>query len=221
MKRLLVKTKIILSSLFSTDNKNTYWQKTYSIVGPAMKEDFSKTGQKETRNAIEKFILKHSNVNTLLLDAGCNTGIEGYRLFKKGYKGRYVGVDSNNKAIQYAEYNLSEFDKANLFVSDLNMLDFPDKHFDLVLVKDVIEHQRDHKSLLSELTRVTKKYLLLSLFIKLSSTGKDKIKLHPDGYYLNKYSKEFLFKFLFQKGFSNKKIIYSNAQDDVLVFQRV
>lgn len=215
-----VKLKVFFHHLFSNKPRTTYWQRARLIVGPATKEEFNKTGQKETRNAIEEFILNHSTKKTTLLDAGCNTAIEGYRLFKKGYKGHYTGVDSNSKAIQYAQYNLNEFKNYSLFVSDLDKLYFKHKQFDIVLMKDVIEHQQHYRNVLSEATRVAKKYFVLGLFITLSESAKDKIKLHPDGYYLNKYAKQPLLKFMAECGFKTPQTIYQDKQDEILIFER-
>ncbi len=221
MRKLFLIIKIFITHLFSTNPKRTYWQKTNTVVGPALKENFDKTGQKETRNAIEKFILDHSDKETKLLDAGCNTGIEGYRLITKGYKGKYFGADSNNKAIEYAKYNLSSFKNIFLTASDLDKLDFASKYFDIVLIKDIIEHQIHYKTILSKLNKLTNNYLILSLFIKLTPKNQDEIKLHPDGYYLNKYSKNKLLVFFAQQGFKKPKIIYSDKQDEVLIFKRI
>ena len=220
MKQFIKKFLVFAKNIFVKTPNKTYWQKTMQIVGPAVKEDFDKTGQKQTRDAIEKFIINHSNRNTLLLDAGCNTAIEGYRLFNKKYKGNYYGVDSNPRAINFAKYNLSEYKKNLLVVSDLEKLPFKNKFFEIVLIKDIIEHQRYYENILTELVRVAKKYLILSLFIKLTDKDEDVIKIHKDGYYLNKYSKKLLFNFFSNNGFKKPKSIYTDSQDEVLVFER-
>ena len=62
----------------------TYWQNHPEIIGPARKEQFKDIGQQETRVALERVILAYSSAQTSLLDAGCNTGVEGFRLFEDG-----------------------------------------------------------------------------------------------------------------------------------------
>jgi len=199
----------------------TYWQRINSIVGPAYKEEFDKVGQKKTRDAIEKFILSVSDNNTLLLDAGCNTGVEAYRLMTSKYKGKYLGVDSNFKAISLARKNLKGYPRVKFIVQDISKLNFKDKNFDIVLLKDVIEHYRDYRSILKELTRVTKKWFILSMFIKPSRFLKTKIRLHPDEYYLNRYNRKNLFKFFAQRNFNESQTIYSNFRDEVFVFKKL
>lgn len=198
----------------------TYWQKIKGIIGPAHAKDFDKTGQQNTRSAIERFITSVSNDRTKLLDAGCNTGIEGYRLLQNNFLGKYIGVDSNTKAIKIARENLKADKKYEFFTQDLSDLKFGDEYFDVVLSKDVIEHHRYYEEIINELARVTKKYFILSMFIKPSIFFKDKIILHPDGYYLNKYNRKKLFNFIIQNGFKKIKTIYWNLQDEVFLFER-
>ena len=52
----------------------TYWQKIKGIVGPAYSKDFDKTGQQNTRSAIEKYITSVSDKHTdyLMPDAHWN-----------------------------------------------------------------------------------------------------------------------------------------------------
>lgn len=86
--------------------KLSYWQRIKGTVGPGAKKDFHKIGSKDTRKAFEDYIIK--NKFETVLDVGCNTGVEGYRLFESGFSGLYTGVDSNEKAVKLAEKNLSD-----------------------------------------------------------------------------------------------------------------
>jgi SAM-dependent methyltransferase len=198
--------------------KETYWQKIAHIVGPARIEEFDQIGQKETRNAIEQFILAHSDMNTKLLDAGCNTGVEGWRLFKKNYPGFYLGIDSNIKALTYALENLWGFHAA-VACADIKSISYPDMHFDIVLSKDVIEHARYYDSVLAELSRLTKRWLILSMFIKMHDQP-DLIHLEPQGFYHNRYQRQKLYTFMADGGLANIKTIFQSAEDEVLVFER-
>ncbi len=200
--------------------QKTYWQKADEIVGPATKDQFDQIGQKKTRDAFEKFILANSNDKTLLLDAGCNTGVEAFRLMQKGYKGKYLGIDSNGKAIKYAKDNLKGFKNAKFEVRDLEDLPYRDKSFDIVLLKDVIEHHKHYAKIISELTRVTRKWFVLSMFIKPSNFLQDRIRLHPDGYYLNRYNRKDLVSFITEKGFSSPEVIHKDSPDEVFTFER-
>jgi len=199
----------------------TYWQRITDIVGPARKENFDQIGQKNTRKSIEDFILKHTNKSSFLLDAGCNTGVEAIRLYEGGFKGKYFGVDSNSKAIKIAKKNLIDNPQAKFFTLDILKLNFKDNYFDIVLAKDVIEHHQYYVKILTELARVTKKYLILSMFIKPSFFLGDKIKLHKDGYFLNRYNQSRLFAFLTKHHFKKPRKIFEDWQDIVFIFEKL
>jgi ubiquinone/menaquinone biosynthesis C-methylase UbiE len=199
----------------------TYWQRIKNIVGPAKLSEFSQIGQQNTRKSFEEFIIKNSDKNSLLLDAGCNTGVEAHRLIEKGYRGRYYGVDNNDKAIKIAKSNFKKETEIKFFNQDLGKIQFKKAFFDFVLCKDVIEHHQYYTKILMELTRVTKKYLILSMFIKPSFFLGDKIKLHKDGYFLNRYNQKKLFSFMLKQRFLKPIKIYEDWQDIVYVFERL
>lgn len=199
----------------------TYWQKIKNIVGPALKKDFDQIGQKKTREAIEGFIVANSSKQTKLLDAGCNTGVEAVRLYERNFLGKYYGVDSNHKALRLAKKNLKEIKNARFSVQDVSKLNFKNNFFEFVLTKDVIEHYQYYVKILSELSRVCKKYLILSMFIKPSFFLGDRIRFHSDGYYLNRYNRPKLMRFLTKHGFKKVKKVYEDWQDIVFVFEKV
>lgn len=180
----------------------SYWQ-THPIVGPIFVNEFHSIGQKRIRSAAEKFIL--SKQPDSVLDVGCNTGVEGYRLFQKGFKGKYYGIDSNKKAIDCAKINLNK-ENAVLQVADAISLPFEDHSIDIVLCKDVLEHVNNHRDILKELSRVCRHFLIISLFIKLGK--RERIRYHSDGYYLNQYSYD---------DFKGYKIIYEDKSNQLLV----
>ena len=93
------------------------------------------------------------------MDAGCNTGVTGWRLFQKGFLGRYYGVDSNWKALLLAEGNMAGHN-AVFKQDDLAKLSFPDQYADIVFSKDVIEHCLGYDDILKDLCRVMKTYFI-------------------------------------------------------------
>lgn len=196
----------------------TYWQEIEHIIGPATVEDFKSIGQKPIREAIESFIMANSTKDTLLLDAGCNTGVEGYRLFQKGYLGKYIGVDSNPKALEYAKQNLDGFN-AELILSDCSEIDFPDQHFDIVLSKDVIEHASYYTDIMAELCRLTNQALLVSMFIRMHDQP-DFIKREPASFHHNRYNRQKLYNFAGDRGLNTPKILFEQFEDELLLFQR-
>ena len=199
--------------------KETYWQKLDHIIGPTTIKDFPQVGQQETRDKIEEYILSVSDENTKLLDAGCNTGVEGYRLFQKGFEGSYHGIDSNKLALDYAVKNLNGCN-ASFHCFDLSSIDFPDRQFDIVLNKDVIEHAEYYTDIITELCRLTGKLFILSMFIKMHDKD-DFIKLESAGYYHNRYNRRKLYEFVGSCGFKAASVLYEKNEDEILIFERL
>lgn len=102
---------------------------------------------------ILKIIERHAGKS--ILDIGCGYGVYGKALLKKGYE--YTGIEVNE---EYAA-------EAHKFVNVLHMraekLDFPDKSFDTVIMLEVLEHLEDPYTALSEIKRVTRKNLVVSV----------------------------------------------------------
>ncbi len=196
----------------------TYWQRTDHIVGPAHAAEFDRIGQQATRAAFEDFILEASQCETALLDAGCNTGVEGFRLFQRGFVGRYIGVDSNRKALEIARTNLAG-ERAQFLLSDLARLALAPRAFDVVLVKDVIEHTLDYAAILTELARVSRRWVVLSMFIR-PRARRTAIKRHRDGYYLNRYRRSDLLEVMDAAGFPVSRSLFVRKDDEVFVFER-
>jgi ubiquinone/menaquinone biosynthesis C-methylase UbiE len=203
----------------------TYWRRIDHIIGPATAEEFERIDQKDTREVLESFILRKSDTDTRLIDVGCNTGVEGYRLFQAGYQGGYVGVDSNAKALVYSMVNLSGR-PASVTLADATALPFPDRSFDIALNKDVIEHAPHYRDILAELGRVARRYVVLSMFIQAHDLP-DEIHREPEGYYHNRYNRAGIYRLMQEAGFGEPEIIYTAPQprhrgfrDEVLVFER-
>ncbi len=197
----------------------TYWQSIDHIIGPAKREKFEQIGQKPIREAIEAFIIADSDIQTRLLDAGCNTAVEGFRLFERGYKGTYYGVDSNYRALQHAQENLTE-QRAIFCQADCANIPYPDQHFDLVLTKDVIEHAPYYEDILRELARLTKRWLLLSMFIRMHDQP-DFIKPEPAGFHHNRYNRSKLYDFVRKHGFKLPHPIFQMGEDELIIFERI
>lgn len=199
---------------------DNYWQKVKNIFKIPVK-DYKQEEQTKTYLAIEKFILNNSNKDSLLLDAGCSIGNEGFRLYKSGFKGMYFGVDNNTKTIKIAKKNSKTNNKMNFYLLNLEKLNFKTNYFDIVLVKDVIENQQYYVKILTELIRVAKKYLILSMSIKPSVFLGDKIKLHQKSGYQNRYNQAKLFAFIIKHHFKKPQKIYEDWQDITYVFEKV
>jgi 2-polyprenyl-3-methyl-5-hydroxy-6-metoxy-1,4-benzoquinol methylase len=84
-----------------------------------------------------------------LLEIGCSTG---FFLNAARLNFEVEGVEPSNWARKYAEEQL----KLKIAAATLEAAHFPDAHFDVAVLNDVIEHVPDPAGLLREIARVTK-----------------------------------------------------------------
>lgn len=120
-----------------------------------------------------------------ILDAGCGEGFSLNRIKKAGIEATMEGVDMEEAAIMIGKKLFPDF---NLKLGSIYKLPYKDNSFDVVLCNEVLEHLDDPQKALSELNRVSKSHLILSVpnepFHRISrmSRGKAILKLgkHPE-----------------------------------------
>jgi SAM-dependent methyltransferase len=103
-------------------------------------------------------ILRHTNGRRgLLLDVGCATGalLELARL--RGWDVRGVDVS------EYATRIAREYYSLEIFTGELAEAAYPDEHFDVVVMDDLIEHVADPSALVQESYRILRTGGLLTL----------------------------------------------------------
>ena len=100
-----------------------------------------------------------------VLDAGCGKGhhIKAINKYKESLPSIEVmqGIDISEWAIKNADDSIKE----RVSVGDIRNIKFNNQSFDLVLCKDTIEHipEKDINKAISELCRVSNKYILISV----------------------------------------------------------
>jgi ubiquinone/menaquinone biosynthesis C-methylase UbiE len=198
----------------------TYWQQAPYIVGDTEPEQFLINRQDKVRRVFESFIIEKSDVQTHLIDIGCNTGIEGYRLCLAGFPGRYLGIDSNEKALVLAGKNLACFTRASVKFADATCIPEADRTFDFVLSKDVIEHAIHYRGILREMCRLARRWVILCMFIR-PSDRPDQIVLDQPNLYLNRYNRQEMYKFVEILGFKPPNVIYRDSDEEIIVFERI
>jgi SAM-dependent methyltransferase len=103
--------------------------------------------------AHNQLILKNV-AGTRVLDVGCGYGALTHFLQQRGFD--VVGVERDRKSVSAAH---ELFPDANVRLADADNLDFPDRHFDTVILKDTLHHvfeQDDTGGLLDEILRMLK-----------------------------------------------------------------
>lgn len=220
--------KKIFQNLYQEDdpeNKNlTYFQKSKFIQGPAFLDLFDGIGQQEKRSKLEEYIIQNSDEYTTVLDAGCNTAVEGFRLYSQGFKGVYTGIDSNLKSLLYAIDNL-EGTPGNFTLSDIEKINYPDSYFDIVFTTGVLEGLPYYEKALKEFARLTNKKLIICPWIEMTDKP-DLIKKHElVDVYANHYNRKKMYDFLEREGLKNPKIIYREEDPvdgihEIIIFEK-
>jgi ubiquinone/menaquinone biosynthesis C-methylase UbiE len=98
--------------------------------------------------------------NTRLLDAGCGEGILLAAVANRMPSLALVGADSSAEALMVARTVVPQ---AELIAAALPALPFPDDSFDLVLCTEVLEHLIDPAAAVTELLRVARGPVILSV----------------------------------------------------------
>lgn len=104
---------------------------------------FHRQRERETAKLIHKF-----NNGSLVLDAGCGTGLITRRL-----RGTVIGLDIN-------KWNLNQTKKhvphANIVAGDVEQLPFTNDKFDLVICTETLEHLEHPENAVLEFLRILK-----------------------------------------------------------------
>lgn len=96
-----------------------------------------------------------------LLDAGCGQGFTLRALEQAGLSAATMGVDLDGESLAWGRaHNLS---RAPLVAAEVLRLPFADRSFDLVLCLEVLEHLTEPGRGLTELLRLTRRYVLVSV----------------------------------------------------------
>lgn len=103
------------------------------------------------------FELKEHNEISSVLDVGCGAGEYCNFFFEQGLNVK--GVDYSRKTVEVAK---KSFPKVDFFVEDGYNLSFKDESFDLIVSIGALQCLYDHEKFLSELMRVSKRFVIVS-----------------------------------------------------------
>lgn len=121
-------------------------------------------------NPVQRFLLSRFNRRLVesvrlcdpqtILDAGCGEGFTMSLLLSSGLRATMKGIDFSDEAIAIAKKTAPE-----LAISKASIYELPFKKssFDLVICSEVLEHLEDPDRAIAEISRVSKKYVLVSV----------------------------------------------------------
>lgn len=176
--------------------------------------------QKNTsKNPLQKFLLNNfyssliSFANKLepnsILDVGCGEGFTLNKLHNEHFCDKLEGIDNSDEAIKIGK---KLFPDIKLNKADIYKLPYNKDSFDLVISTEVLEHLENPEKALSEILRVAKKYVLLSVpnepFFMLSNflRGKNFKAFGNDPGHINHWTVFSFIKFLKAKKIEVKKM---------------
>lgn len=97
-----------------------------------------------------------------ILDVGCGEGVLTEQWADKLGSGRIVGIDLDDPKLK-AEWEKRQRSNLEYRVEDATNLSFADDEFDLASAIEVLEHVPDPERTVSEMARVAKSWLLVSV----------------------------------------------------------
>jgi len=123
-----------------------------------------------SKNPLQRFLIE-SFFSTLIssakslnpkkvLDAGCGEGFSLNKLITNNVGEELEGIEYSKEAIILGK---KLFPKAKIKLGDIYNLPYSTNSFDLVITTEVLEHLEDPKKALLEITRISKKYVILSV----------------------------------------------------------
>lgn len=129
--------------------------------------NFSKHSSK---NPIQRYLINNFYSDLLvmvkplnpqsILDAGCGEGFTIIKLMENGIGKKIVGIENSRAAISLSRKVNPQL---TIKLGSIYSLPYRDRSFDLVICTEVLEHLDKPEKGLSELVRVSKKYLLLTV----------------------------------------------------------
>ncbi len=117
--------------------------------------DLYSPGPPITVPSYEMLDLIDGHAGKSILDIGCGHGVYGRELLKRGYE--YTGIEAN------AEYAAEAKRSVNALHMSAEVLDFADNSIDTAIMFEVLEHLEDPYAALSEIVRVARKNLIVTV----------------------------------------------------------
>jgi ubiquinone/menaquinone biosynthesis C-methylase UbiE len=102
-----------------------------------------------------------NQIETVFLDVGCGDGT--YEVALEKNFSYLVGLDVTRQNLRNAEQAVNDEGKVDFVLADVEHLPFKDMSTDVVLCSEVLEHVNDPSEALSELSRVSKHALVVTV----------------------------------------------------------
>jgi ubiquinone/menaquinone biosynthesis C-methylase UbiE len=188
------------------------------------KIDLEFTGERIVPGKVEKDLYHEHIVRYLfalqyvkdkfVLDAGCGVGY-GAQVLLRGGCSRIVGVDISEEAINYARTHYKERN-IEFMVGDCTKTSFPDRHFDIVVSFEVLEHIENYEMYLSEVKRILKNDGLFIVSTPNKKTYSDEQEGYKNPFHVREFYLEEFYDLL-HKYFPSVKMLGENLSQGLLI----
>lgn len=103
------------------------------------------------KRKVAYYLVSLCDEGSFVLDVGCDDGSIPFMMMKEKPTLKIVGIDIQEKRRS----------KIPRLLYNGRKISYPDNHFDIVMAVDVLHHTSDIPALLKEMTRVSKKYVII------------------------------------------------------------
>jgi len=152
--------------------------------------------------------LFHHPIPLIFLDVGSGTGNMYLTLKNSTLQFKYLGVDRTKNMVEFAQ---RRFPEAKFIQGDIHSLPFPDRSWNVVYCRHVLDHLPGYEKALSELARVCSDCLIICLLNQLADKQQIKVIGKPPSqtdpkqfseHYLNTYPRKPFMEMLKNQGFN-------------------
>ena len=159
------------------------WNTSYSEEGEKLNHFKSQLCKlNESRIWILKKLLELKKIKTVL-DVACGPGLdlEHFKTLTDSLPFKYTGIDFTPKFI---EMNKLNFPDQKFELADIHSIPFKDGMFDAVYTRHSIEHAKNPQIALSEILRVSKKYVIIGWFRLMDAPNEYTVQTNQYGNYV-------------------------------------
>lgn len=170
----------------------------------------------ECTKSLFKVMERYYTSGMSVLDIPCGTG-HYYKKIKELGPMEYIGIDMDEGALLIATDVWKNALHANFMKGNINNIPLDNNSQDIVYCHNLLLHLRDYKKPISELFRVSKRYIFIrSLFdketvIRESNTPKDYKGIFPKKSYYNTYNIDEVLEFIKSLGKVKMSVLDDNG----------
>lgn len=124
---------------------------------------------------------KQFTIDKLVLDNGCGSGYGTYLISK--HAKQTIGIDISEESVEYAKTKFKNTNLQYLAMDSIDLKNFKDNLFDVVLSIMVVEHINNYNTYLREIKRVLKPEGILIL----ATNNKEVMSPKESGFHFHKY----------------------------------